>query len=746
MNQVASFHETIPSKSEYDEKEEYDEYYDDIEESVDMSEEYEAERPLVEAVRLVVPVTDDPTLMAITFRFWVISTFFGIIGAVIQEYYYFRATNGVFSIFFVNLASYALGKTMARIFPTKAIRIGKFSLSLNPGPFNIKEHVLIGITVSTAATAAYAIAILATMDLHFEYRINALGSLLLILSTQCVGYGMAGMLRKYLVYPAEMVWWSNLIQVVFYNAIHNTDEFKTRRMIRGWSYMKFFWVFCIGMFIYEFLPQYFAPLLVYFDWACWIAPFNKNVWAIFSSISGGGVFALSFDWNAIGGSTLYYPLAAQLCNFTGNILSYWIILPIMWLTNALGTRTFGKPLTPHLFFQNGTKFDDRTVLKPDKTLDVYNFASLAACVSHVVCFHGTLILSNWKRAVSGEGNDIHTRMMRVYPEVPQLWYAAFYIAMAALAIFVCETYIKQLPWWGLLIALAMGWVLTLPICTMMAITGSGPGLNIITELVCGYILPGKPIANMAFKVYGYMTMYQCQILLSDLKLGHYMKIPPRSMFIGQLWGTLIGALFNYLTMILIIDSQRDILNGNKDDPAKLWSNQRIETFWGSGLIFGALGPSRMFTSSGNYGFVYYGFLVGAIIPVILWALSKAYPRVSWSNVNFCVITQGMTAYPNGYTFSILPGLIACLVFRFYMFRYHQGWWQKYALILASALDTGTAFTSVVLFLFVSGGVSSKLRFDAPHWWGNNEHGTTPAPFMTIDRCGSYMNKNWTGGV
>jgi OPT family oligopeptide transporter len=360
---------------------------------------------------IVVPITDDTTLVAITFRFWVISTFFGIVGAVIQQYYVFRNTPGTFSNFFVNLASYAMGRAMARILPTEAISIGKFSLSLNPGPFNIKEHALIGIAVSTAASAAYAIIVLSAMDLYLHLRINALGSLLLILTTQCVGYGMAGMLRKYLVYPAEMVWWPNLIQVVFYNAIHNTDEFRTRRMIRGWSYMKFFWVFCFVTFIYQvpyfmqhyiihiliwllthtfphspvlltlyfalfflssqqFLPQYFAPVLVYFDWACWISPFNRDIWAIFSSIFGGGVFALSFDWNSIGGTTMYYPLSAQLCTCTGNILSYWIILPIMWLTNALGTRTFGRPLTSSLFYQNGTKFDINGVLKPDFSLDV----------------------------------------------------------------------------------------------------------------------------------------------------------------------------------------------------------------------------------------------------------------------------------------------------------------------------------------------------------------------------------------
>ncbi|KAG0376601.1 hypothetical protein BGX24_007488 [Mortierella sp. AD032] len=762
MSQLLRPVQDTPSKAEYIDEKDSD---NDLESSVDMSEQSERWNSAVEAVRLVVPITDDTTLTAITFRYWIIATLFAIIGSVVQQYYFYRTASGSFSIFFVNLVSYWMGRAMARTLPVESFSLGSYSLSLNSGPFNIKEHALIGITVSTAANAAYAIDILSATDLYLNYRINALGSLLLVLTTQCVGYGMAGVLRKYLVYPSEMVWWNNLVQVVFYNAIHNTNEFKTRNMIRGWSYMKVFWVFCGAMFLYEFIPQYLAPLLVFFDWVCMISPFNRDVWAIFSSISGGGVFSLSFDWNSIGGSTMYYPLTSQLCNFAGMILNYWVILPIMWLTNTLGTRTFGRPLTSRLFHENGTKFDINSVLNVDFSLDVakydagtpavmtplyalvffVSFVALSGCVSHIICFHGASIVSNWKRAIDGDGDDIHSRMMRKYPEVPQLWYAAFYVVMAALAILVCEVYIKQLPWWGLVVALALGWVLTLPICAMTAITGFGPGLNVITELVCGYILPGKPIANMTFKCYGYMAMYQCMNLLSDLKLGHYMKIPPRAMFISQFWGTLIGSCFNYLTMVLIIDSQRDALTGNKPDPYGLWTGQRVETFWGSGLIYGALGPARMFSGSSRYSFVYYGLLVGAIVPVILWTLSKAFPRFPWSNINVSIIAGGMSAFPNGYTMSILSGLICCLVFRFYIFRYHKGWWQKYALILASSLDTGAAFTGLVIFLFLGGGVSPKMQVEAPSWWFNHY---TPegnnAPYLSADRCGAFKGQ-WTGG-
>ncbi len=41
--------------------------------------------------------------------------------------------------------------------------------------------------------------------------------------------------------------------------------------------------------------------------------------------------------------------------------------------------------------------------------------------------------------------------------------------------------------------------------------------------------PGLPTAMMLFKTYGYITMYQALAFVKDLKLGHYMKVPPRTM-------------------------------------------------------------------------------------------------------------------------------------------------------------------------------------------------------------------------
>ncbi|GJJ75282.1 hypothetical protein EMPS_07640 [Entomortierella parvispora] len=733
-------------------------------------EEEEIENSKIEAVRLVIPVTDDPSLPVLTFRFWIFSLFFGAIGAIINQYYYFRTTSGTFPMFFVNFATYAMGTALARILPTRSFTIGGFSMSLNPGPFNVKENAMIYIAVGTAAGSAYAIDILVCTDLYLNERMNALGALILLITTQCLGYGMAGMLRKYLVYPAEMVWWGNLVQVVFFNALHNTDEFKAKRMVRGWSYMKFFWVVCGITFLWELIPQWVGPGLVYFDWICWIKPFNFDFWALFSSTAGGGIMSLSWTWTSINGATLWTPLYSQLCSYGGAILSYWIVLPALWLTNTLNAKTYGVPLSSHLFYGNGSSFDVTAYLESDNTLNeakydagppvsmtpmyalnfFYSFISLGACVAHIAVFHGREVLDTF-RSISHTRNteDIHTKLMKVYPEVPQWWYAVFYVVMLALSIVVCECYGLQLPWWGLLVAVIIGWALTFPICALTAITGNGPGLNVITELICGYMLPGKPIANMTFKCYGYMAMYQCLSLLSDLKLGHYMKIPPRAMFVGQVWGTIVGAVFNYFTMIIIINARRPYLNGTEADPNGLWSGYQSDIYWGSALIFGALGPKRMFDPHGSYGFVFWGFLLGVVLPPMLWALNKKFPSSKWQKFNVALIAGGMSSFPNGYAIGILPSLIVCVIFQWFIWKYNRSWWKKYTFILSASLDTGAALTGLMIFFFLGGGVSPKLSVEVPSWWFNHYNATDENfpnyPYLDVNHCGA-ADGLWTGGI
>jgi hypothetical protein len=70
------------------------------------------------------------------------------------------------------------------------------------------------------------------------------------------------------------------------------------------------------------------------------------------------------------------------------------------------------------------------------------------------------------------------------------------------------------------------------------------GLGIISEFVVIYALPGKPIVNMMFKVYGPMAMNQglTRTFAQNLKLGQYMHIPPRMLVSVQVLAGVCGAL------------------------------------------------------------------------------------------------------------------------------------------------------------------------------------------------------------
>jgi len=151
--------------------------------------------------------------------------------------------------------------------------------SLNPGPWNIKEHVLVYIMANVAVGAPYAINAIVVLEIFYEFKTGYWFSVVLVLATQMTGFGLAGMCRRFLVWPASMVWPQNLVACTLLNTLHAEDEDDGigmlggprleddpnceggRRRKRGMSRYKFF-VWCtLGSFFFFFLPGEFRPFL-----------------------------------------------------------------------------------------------------------------------------------------------------------------------------------------------------------------------------------------------------------------------------------------------------------------------------------------------------------------------------------------------------------------------------------------------------------------------------------------------------
>jgi len=85
-------------------------------------------------------------------------------------------------------------------------------------------------------------------------------------------------------------------------------------------------------------------------------------------------------------------------------------------------------------------------------------------------------------------------------------------------------------------------VLFIPIGIIMAVTNQHSSIYLICQLVAGAIFPGRPVANMVFVTYGYISSAQGIKFAADLKLGHYMKIPPRILFGVQIVATIVSSV------------------------------------------------------------------------------------------------------------------------------------------------------------------------------------------------------------
>jgi OPT family oligopeptide transporter len=169
-----------------------------------------------------------------------------------------------------------------------------------------------------------------------------------------------------------------------------------------------------------------------------------------------------------------------------------------------------------------------------------SFASISCVVVNTILYEGKNLVRRFRFGHNADEDDIHMREMRKYKEVPETWYFALFGITFAISLGSVVGFPTHLPWWGFIITMMLPVIFTIPIGIIQARTSQQIGLNVITEFIAGYIWPGRPIANTLVKIYGYMGMCKGLCFVGDLKLGMYMKIPPRATFRFQIVGTMIA--------------------------------------------------------------------------------------------------------------------------------------------------------------------------------------------------------------
>lgn len=192
---------------------------------------------------------------------------------------------------------------------------------------------------------------------------------------------------------------------------------------------------------------------------------------------------------------------------------------------------------------------------------------LTSVLVHAGLHHGRTIC-NAVLGRKGEEDDIHQKLMEAYPEVPGWVYATLGVIAFSLSIIATQVWDTDTPFWVTMVAVMLPVIYILPTTFLYANTGiavccgssrvaecplttnvasveldfadyprvTGPwgchdkhGMSSLDQPST----PHELNPTQLFKVFAIQPMSTGIQFTQDLKLAHYMKIPPRTTF----WGT-----------------------------------------------------------------------------------------------------------------------------------------------------------------------------------------------------------------
>lgn len=691
-------------------------------------------------VRSVTDPYDDPSLPVETFRVYLLGIIWTVLGAFINQFFAERQPGISLKAAVVQLLLYPSGVACAYIFPKKSFKIWKWTIDLNPGPWNHKEQMLATIFFSVSAGTPYV-----SYNIHVQrlsrYYNNQWADwgyqILLILSTNFMGFGFAGIMRKFAVYPIRSIWPTILPTLALNQALLQPEK---KSVINGWSISRysFFFLFFGASFLYFWFPNYLFEALSYFNWLTWIAPDNFTLALVTGSQYGLGLNPIpTFDWNIINfNNPLTLPFYSQLNQYIGSVIGFFCIIGLYY-TNYYWSAYL--PINSSSLFSNTGEYysvsaivDDRSLFDQEKYNEVgppfysaanqvvygtffalYPFAFLYEVAVNYNPMWSALknlggSLKNFRKSTFEGFNDAYTVLMKNYKEVADWVFLVVLVVSVVLAIICVKVYPAETPVWGIFFALGMNFIFLIPLTAVYSVTGFSFGLNVLVELIVGYALPGNGLALNFIKALGYNIDGQAQNYISDQKMSHYLKVPPRAVFRVQMLSVFISSFVSLAVMNFMIDNVDNYcMPGNKQKFTCPSSN----VFYSASVLWGVIGPKKVF--GGLYPVMQYAFLIGALLAIPCYLFKKYTPKKYNKYFQPTLIIGGLLIYAPYNLSYYTGGLYASYAFMHYIRKKYTNWWEKYNYVLSGALDAGVAFSSIIIFFAV------QYHSKPIDWWGNN---------------------------
>lgn len=139
------------------------------------------------------------------------------------------------------------------------------------------------------------------------------------------------------------------------------------------------------------------------------------------------------------------------------------------------------------------------------------------------------------------------------------------------------------------------------------------------------------------------------------------------------------------------------------------------------MIFGLIGPKRIFSTGALYGQLQWFWLAGALTPFLIYIGARMFPRSKIRFFSTPIFFGGMGELPPATPLSYLSWCMVGFVSQKVIRNRYRGWWMRYNYITSAGLDVELAICTIVIIAALN---LTGTTF--PKWWGNE------APAGTLD--------------
>ena len=674
---------------------------------------YDAEQSSFEEVNSTVPNKDDPSMNCLTWR----SLSLGIIYVFGISYLHQWTYTAVYR--------FSIGSIL--VIGTAHL-INRFLKLIKITPLTIKEEtvILLMSNVCICFNHQYQYSTHGLLLQMNESRFTYARMLFFVVALQFAGYGYAGVLRRYLVWPSGQIWPSNMPYIALLRTQHENQDtidkllYDTKKkpiFKKLIDNRKYFFLFVSFIeFISSWFTKYLMRVLTSFSWMCMISS-NNLLLSQFTGYRGLGFGSFTLDWQSLSdflGSPLVVPKWALINIAIGFIITTWILTPIIYFSNVWNCREQSIAYFPYAgIFSNETYEWSALSIVTAAT----GFATPIAVIVHMILHDGKQLINfTLTKTNSFKGNDLHCRLIEVYKGVPDWWYGIISLLSIIVLIIISEVS-NILQWYYVLLALVIPLIFSLPMGSVLSITGQiiqNASVYYIC-LVIGYAIFGdEKLSNnrTLFIAIGYTTFCQSLYIVSDMKLAHYMKIPPRILISVQSLSCLLCSIFT-----VVIEKHYE---GNFNLNSTLRIGEYVTLSDYSAVT--AFVSKDFFSSNSQYQVFLWIMIGGGFLPVIFWILSY---RWSWcKRVHIpliLIVVTWMPTLPAGTLVTwISIGLLTVTVF-------YKDCWKRHIYLFSAGLSLGL---NVMLLICGSSLWNRHIAF--PVWWGTG--GTN------LDGCPLALNR------